>query len=566
MNGVFLLISQMSSAYDMYSCAGVSGVIEEYVDCDEIEFFTAKDLAQLTYNRGMTKLLGEIVYFEKPGASINIKKQGKNETWVPSTSNSNYDYMIILRDYQTGQGFILFVPPSMGTTNLAVQRTVWLGAMVVVFDAELNGLYQGLPAFSSKHLILPLTVPRKSIQMGSISVEPNMKHVFKLREKDPGFHVFHGYKLIDVSILPGSYFKPACRRYGCDGNHEGAACPSPTLLQQYGSVVMVGRVMIPSLQMVNGKGEFYSRSTARLFLSEEVYGNGRIPNISMAKMHCAIQKSLKYYEDQLCTWDVAGWSNSEGELATEIDAGNVKQHITVLQLRYDGFELGVNDSEATLEQIIKNNPHRIKDVVAEVSLAPACRPVRSSVGDSYGSSNSSRKRNKSPSVVQLRSAGSSTRAGTSGNRRGYRTPSYSPGHSPLHGSQGGGMSPSQPSTSMGNRGISSSPLGDGVKKSRSNVPRVSKDVPSLSSLISAGSSGSNSRCSLSFNPMSMSTPAASYQSMTSNIMVNPDITTLNPSGNHSSLSSVTKSLIGMEDLRNVGRSIQKMRDGKIFTG
>jgi hypothetical protein len=91
-------------------------------------------------------------------------------------------------------------------------------------------------------------------------------------------------------------------------------------------------------------------------------------------------------------------------------------------------------------------------------------------------------------------------------------------------------------------------------------------VPSLSLLMSAGSSGSNSRCSLSFNPMSMSTPAASYQSMTSNIMVNPDITTLNPSGNHSSLSSVTKSLIGMEDLRNVGRSIQKMRDGKIFTG
>jgi hypothetical protein len=351
----------MSSAYDMFMLSGIEGVLDEYVNEDEVELFTAEEVAAFDVLRGLTKIVGQIVYFERPANAVNIKtKIGSN--WVPGTKNATYDYMLILKDWQTGKGFVIFVAPKMATINLAVPKTVWLGATVVVFDAKMAGQYRGLPALSTDHLILPIAFNGTQLKIGSRIVDGSLRKPFVLRDKDAGFHTFHGLGVADLKILPGAFFKIACRKYGCDGSHQGLACPSPTNYNQNGNMAMIGSILVPSLNLINGKAEFHLRSTARLFLSDEAYTNGKVPRISMAKVHCAVNDCLAYYDQKLCTWDIAGWSNSEGDNATEIDAGNVKQHVTVLKLHYGFKDWKDEDCAAKMEEIIINNPFRIKVV------------------------------------------------------------------------------------------------------------------------------------------------------------------------------------------------------------
>jgi hypothetical protein len=402
---------------------GVERVIEDHLDRDEIEYMTIDQITDSDGFMGLTKVLGEVVYFEKPPQTVKVNlKNGSKYSTV--TKDANYEYMFILRDCKTGSGFILFVKPGQVGVLLAVQKTVWLGCTVALFDAVCTGYYTSLPAFTTKHLILPLNGLRGHVvRIGSEKIILSVETPFSTKHSISGFQVFHGSRVTDLE-LTGVYFEDSCKRWGCDGNHEGTKCSSPTNLGCYGKLVMCGFVNIRSLQV--GKGSFRLRSTARLFISEEIFESGVMPDVPMYIVNLKVRKSIEFYMAQGLYFYVGGWYNAriDPEL---VDSADVKQHVTILRLskRYRS-----DDDDETydrnIEDIIRENPNRI-ELSDGSSFIPSVRNPSSATSSLMGrppprfsgrSSRRSGSRSRSPSTGHSRDL---NRSPSRSSRRSHRS-------------------------------------------------------------------------------------------------------------------------------------------------
>jgi hypothetical protein len=376
LHGVF---KAMTTPYDMLVRGGVDRVIEDHFDRDEVEFKTIDEIGESDGYMGLTKVLAEIVYFEKPPQSLKVNLRNGTK-YSTATKEVNYAYMLVLRDCKTGSGFVLFIKPDQVSTLLAVQKTVWLGCTVAIFDAVCTGFYTSLPAFTTKHLVLPLSSVRGSVlRVGTEEIAFSPKTEFTTKHTISGFQVFHGSEITDLEMT-GVFFEESCKKWGCDGNHEGTKCSSPTNLGCYGKLVISGFIQIPSLQV--GKGSFRIRSTARLFVSDEIFQSGAMPDVPMYRVNELVTKSIEYYVKDGLFFYVAGWYNAHVD-PNSVDGTDVKQHVTVVRLnkRYRSRDNNV-DFDATIEDSINNNPFRIRMTDGSSGSTRSSRMNASSVSSS----------------------------------------------------------------------------------------------------------------------------------------------------------------------------------------